>query len=169
MANFTRLPDVIKFEMSKIDRLLGEYKQSHQNPTNQVIHNIFVPLIFLSVIGLLWDVKLPVALDFLGGEPLNVAMVVSVLVFAYYLSISFSVSIGMLTITALGLLGCYLYQGAISIWIISLMVFVVSWAFQFYGHKIEGKKPSFFKDLEFFLVGPMWVLTKLYNKLGIKY
>ena len=57
--------------MSKVERLLGEYRESHQNETNQVIHNIFVPLIYLSVIGLLWDVKLPIELDFLGGEPVE--------------------------------------------------------------------------------------------------
>lgn len=155
--------------MSKIDRLLGEYRESHQNETNQVLHNIFVPLIFLSVIGILWDVKLPFEMDFLGGEPLNVAMVVAVLVFAYYLRLSFAVSVGILAITALGMIACYLYNGPVSVWLISLVIFIISWIFQFVGHKIEGKKPSFVKDLEFFLVGPMWVLTKLYNKLGIKY
>lgn len=155
--------------MSKIDRLLGEYRESHQNETNQLIHNIFVPLIYLSVIGLFWDVKLPFELKFLGGEPLNLAMVVAVFVFVYYLRLSFAVAAGILTVTALGMAACYLYQGTASIWLISLVVFVLSWIFQFIGHKIEGKKPSFFKDLEFFLVGPMWVLTKLYNKLGIKY
>ena len=155
--------------MSKVERLLGEYRESHQNETNQIIHNIFVPLIFLSAIGMLWDVKLPIALDFLGGEPLNVAMVVAVLVFAYYLSISFVVAVGIISVTAAGMIFCYLYNGPVSIWIFSLVIFVLSWVMQFIGHKIEGKKPSFFKDLEFFLVGPMWVLTKLYNKLGIKY
>lgn len=155
--------------MSKVERLLSEYRESHQNETNQLIHNIFVPLIFLSAIGILWDVKLPIEMDFLGNEPLNVAMVVGVFVFAYYLSLSFVVSVGIMAVIMAGMIACYLYDGAISIWIISLVIFILSWVMQFIGHKIEGKKPSFFKDLEFFLVGPMWVLTKLYNKLGIKY
>ncbi len=155
--------------MSKIDRLFSEYSESHQNETNQLIHWIFVPLIFLSVLGMLWDVKLPIELDFMGGEPLNVSMIVSLLVFAYYLSLSFAISIGMLVVASIGMIACYFYNGSISVWILSLVVFVVSWIMQFVGHKVEGKKPSFFKDLEFFLVGPMWVLAKLYNKLGIKY
>lgn len=150
-------------------QLLSEYSESHQNATNQLIHNIFVPLIFLSVIGLLWDVKLPIALDFLGGEPLNLAMITTLLVYAYYLSKSFSISLGMLIISTLGLGACYILDDSMSIWKISLGVFIVSWIMQFVGHKVEGKKPSFFKDIQFFLVGPMWVLAKLYNKLGIKY
>ena len=157
--------------MTRMQRLLDEYKESHENSTNQLIHGIFVPIIFLSVIGLLWDVKLGMELDFLGGELLNVAMIIVLLVYLYYLSMSFSISLGMLILSALGLSACFVLDGELParIWLVSLVIFVVSWIFQFIGHKIEGKKPSFFKDIEFFLVGPIWVLTKLYTKLGIKY
>ena len=157
--------------MTSTKNLLAEYQESHQNGTNQLIHNIFVPLIYLSVIGLLWDVKLPVALDFLGDMPLNGAMIASLAVYTYYLAKSFSISLGMLFLSIIGLLGCYFLDGELpgSVWLVSLVVFIFSWIFQFIGHKVEGKKPSFFKDIEFFLVGPMWVLAKLYNKLGIKY
>ena len=41
---------------------------------------------------------------------------------------------------------------------ISWIIFVVAWIGQFIGHKIEGKKPSFFNDLQFLLVGPIWVI-----------
>jgi uncharacterized membrane protein YGL010W len=52
---------------------------------------------------------------------------------------------------------------------VSIGVFVVSWIFQFIGHKIEGKKPSFLEDLQYLLVGPLFVLSKLFLKLGIKW
>ncbi len=157
--------------MSKLDQLFSEYGESHQNETNQFIHWIFVPTIFLSVVGILWDVKLGVSLDFLGGEPLNAAMVATALTFAYYLSLSFTLSVGMLVLSGAGLLVCYIYGAAlpIALWKVSLGVFIVSWIFQFIGHKIEGKKPSFFKDLQFFMVGPAWVMAKFYKKIGIKY
>jgi uncharacterized membrane protein YGL010W len=157
--------------MTKVERLLGEYRESHQNGTNQIIHSIFVPLIFLSGIGLLWDVKLGIELSFLGGEPLNAAMVGFLLVFAHYLNLSFAIALGILLVSSIGLFACYVFDGQlpVRIWLISAVIFVVSWIFQFIGHKIEGKKPSFLKDVEFFLVGPMWVIAKLYTKLGIKY
>jgi uncharacterized membrane protein YGL010W len=50
----------------------------------------------------------------------------------------------------------------------SIAVFVVSWIFQFWGHKIEGKKPSFATDLAFLLIGPMWVQRFVFAKLGLK-
>ena len=43
-------------------------------------------------------------------------------------------------------------------------VFVVAWIGQFIGHKIEGKKPSFFEDLQFLLIGPAWVANSLMQR-----
>jgi uncharacterized membrane protein YGL010W len=34
---------------------------------------------------------------------------------------------------------------------------------QFYGHRVEGKKPSFLKDLQFLLIGPAWVIKKVFG------
>jgi len=48
-------------------------------------------------------------------------------------------------------------------------VFVVAWVFQFIGHKIEGKKPSFFEDLQYLWVGPLFVLCKLLARLGLRW
>ena len=52
---------------------------------------------------------------------------------------------------------------------VAIGVFVVAWIGQFIGHKVEGKRPSFFTDLVYLLVGPMWTLRKLYTRLGIGY
>jgi uncharacterized membrane protein YGL010W len=46
----------------------------------------------------------------------------------------------------------------------SLGLFSVAWIGQFYGHKVEGKKPSFFQDLQFLLIGPAWVVENLFAK-----
>ena len=48
-------------------------------------------------------------------------------------------------------------------------VFVVAWIAQFVGHRLEGRKPSFLTDLTYLLIGPAWVLAKLYRKLGWRY
>jgi uncharacterized membrane protein YGL010W len=52
---------------------------------------------------------------------------------------------------------------------ISAAIFVVAWIFQFVGHKIEGKKPSFFEDIQYLWVGPLFVLSRLFLKLGIRW
>ena len=50
-----------------------------------------------------------------------------------------------------------------------LWMFAIAWIGQFIGHKIEGAKPSFLDDLKFLLIGPAWLLSFIYKKLGIKY
>jgi uncharacterized membrane protein YGL010W len=52
---------------------------------------------------------------------------------------------------------------------VSLTVFVVAWIGQFIGHKIEGKKPSFFEDLRFLLIGPLFVLGFVYRRFKVAY
>ena len=47
---------------------------------------------------------------------------------------------------------------------VSIGIFFLAWMGQFIGHNIEGKKPSFLKDLQFLLIGPAWVFEKLSKK-----
>ena len=159
--------------MRKIDQLLEEYGESHQNATNKAIHWVCVPLIFFSVIGLIASIPPGPIQELLSqGNPnpyANWATVVFVIAIAYYFSISFPLAIGMaffgcfclMLVRILGTLG--------PLWMISLGIFIVAWIGQFYGHKIEGKKPSFFKDLQFLLIGPAWLMHFIYKKLGIPY
>jgi uncharacterized membrane protein YGL010W len=51
----------------------------------------------------------------------------------------------------------------------SVAIFVGAWMAQFIGHKIEGKKPSFFEDIQYLWVGPLFVLSKLLGKLGVRW
>jgi uncharacterized membrane protein YGL010W len=58
---------------------------------------------------------------------------------------------------------------SIPLWQICVAIFVLAWIGQFIGHAIEGKRPSFFKDLQFLMIGPMWLLALVYRRLGIRY
>jgi len=156
--------------MSRFQQLLAEYSESHQHPTNKRLHWLNVPLIYFSVVGLLWTIELPASLPFFAAMPLNAAMVVVLLVFVYYLNLSFAISIGMLIYSAACLVVChYVAQiNAMALPVASIIIFVVSWAGQFVGHRIEGRKPSFFKDVQFFLIGPAWMMDAIYRAVGIK-
>ena len=52
---------------------------------------------------------------------------------------------------------------------LAVSVFVLAWIAQFIGHKIEGKKPSFFTDVVYLLIGPAWILGKVFRNLGWRY
>ncbi len=158
--------------MRKIDRLLSEYGESHQNATNKAIHWICVPLIFFSVVGLIASIPPGILQSMLGTNVwVNWATVVLVLSILYYVSLSVPLSIGMLLFAAV----CILLANKIELlniaplWLVSLSIFVLAWIGQFYGHKVEGKKPSFLKDLQFLLIGPAWLMHFIYKKWKIPY
>ena len=70
------------------------------------------------------------------------------------------------------LLDVYLFSilfGKDGLMYFAILIFIISWILQFIGHKIEGKKPSFIKDIQFLLIGPAWLLGYIYRKQGIKY
>jgi uncharacterized membrane protein YGL010W len=159
--------------MRKIDELLSEYGESHQNETNKAIHWICVPLIFLSVVGLIASIPSGIVQNFLGeGNPYaNWATVVLVLVLIYYVTISIPLAFGMMLfgVLCLFIVRMIAESNIAPLWAVSLVIFVVAWIGQFYGHKVEGKKPSFLKDIQFLLIGPAWLMHFVYRKLGIPY
>jgi uncharacterized membrane protein YGL010W len=158
--------------MRKIDQLLSEYGESHQNVTNKTIHWICVPLIFFSVIGLIASIPSGTVQSFLGqGNPYaNWATLTLILAIIYYVSLSVPLAVGMALFALICLMAVKaIAQSGLPVWMVSLIVFVVAWIGQFYGHKIEGKKPSFLKDMQFLLIGPAWLMHFIYKKMGIPY
>lgn len=154
--------------MRAIDAWLNEYGESHQNPTNKLVHWICVPAIFFSVVGLLYSVKLPFSIA--ENLQLNLAMVILALVSLYYIRLSVTLAVGLLLFAGLCLyLAQQIENQGLVLWQVSLGIFVVAWIGQFWGHKVEGKKPSFFKDLQFLMIGPAWLMHFIYKKIGIPY
>ena len=159
--------------MRKIDALLSEYGESHQNAFNKRVHWICVPSIFFSIVGLVASIPagpLPDLLPFLGAYA-NWATVGLVIALIYYLRLSFPLFLGLILWGAFCLWGNVMLAsiGTPPLWAISLGIFIAAWLGQFYGHKVEGKKPSFFKDVQFLLIGPAWLMHFLYKSAGLRY
>ena len=148
---------------------LDAYGASHQNPTNKIIHWICVPLIFLTIVGLLWSIPLPSFFPVFSW--LNFATMMLIPVIFFYARLSTQLAIGMIIWCLFCFLICFSYESifTIPIWIPSLIIFFLAWVGQFLGHKIEGVKPSFFEDLQFLMIGPAWLMSFLYDKFRIKY
>jgi uncharacterized membrane protein YGL010W len=85
----------------------------------------------------------------------------------YYLTLSFTLAIGMLAVSAVMVYPLTRLGDATLP--VAIAVFVLAWIGQFVGHRIEGKKPSFVEDLRFLLVGPAWLLADAYRRAGIPY
>ena len=154
--------------MRTITDWLNEYGESHKNETNKLIHWICVPAIVFSILGLLYAVKLPFHV---AGYQINVGLLISLAALMYYFSLSPALSVGMFFYLAI----CMLLANSIErsdimpLWLFSIIIFVLAWVGQFYGHKIEGKKPSFLKDIQFLMIGPAWLMSFIYRKIGIAF
>ena len=157
--------------MRKIDLLFAEYAESHRNSTNKLIHWICVPLIFWTILGFISLIPSPhFCAPYFGCISL-VSLIAVILVTLFYLRLS--LLIGFIMIFAMLLMEHLAYAVNIHLgnksWMVFLAVFIITWILQFVGHKIEGKKPSFLKDLQFLLIGPIWLLSFVLKKLGIRY
>jgi uncharacterized membrane protein YGL010W len=139
----------------RIDRLLAHYAASHQNPRNELIHFIAIPLIALSLLGMLFALHPVVAYVFLVASTI------------YYAQLSVVFMLSMVVVSA-AMLAIVWAMGS-QVLPLSVAIFVGAWLMQFVGHKIEGKKPSFFEDIQYLWIGPLFVLSKLFLKLGVKW
>jgi uncharacterized membrane protein YGL010W len=139
-----------------IDTLLARYADSHRNPTNELIHFVCIPLIVFTLLGILWVIA-PV-----------VALAACLAALVYYFRLSRPFALGMLLISAV-MLGVLATMPPYTVLPLSIALFVLAWIGQFIGHKIEGRKPSFFDDLRFLLIGPLFVLGSLYRRLHLAY
>ena len=150
--------------MKTAKEYFDEYAESHQNKTNQSLHYICVPLIFFSIIGLLMSIPAtPIKNTIDLSNPLleNWVVIVALAISIFYMRLGFWYLIEMLFVILISIIANFLLGNMINLLYTSITIFVLAWAGQFYGHKIEGKKPSFLKDLEFLLIGPLWVIQKL--------
>ena len=156
--------------MQNINSLLEEYGDSHKNHANKFIHWICVPVIVWTVVALLWSIPFPLSLNFLS-IPVNWATLALVLAQIYYFRLSFKLGLGLLAYNLL-MVWITVWVMAVSpwpLWQVALAVFVLAWIGQFIGHIFEGKRPSFFKDLQFLLIGPAWLMSFIYRRFGIPY
>ena len=154
-----------------IDRWFASYSGDHRNDTNQWIHVFAVPAILWTVIALLWCIPVAEGGLFRPGIWAAMAMFAAWL---FYFRASRPLGIGMAAVfLVMAAVTQLLHQslGTRGLLVTAIIVFVVAWIAQFVGHSslYEGKKPSFFTDLRYLLIGPAWVLSKLYRKLGLRW
>jgi len=156
--------------MRTAEQWLDDYGDSHHNRINKALHWICVPVIAWCVLGLLWSLPFPDSIR--APHPaLNWASIAVLAALIYYSLLSIPLTLG-----AIPLLVAFLWSidwldrsSAVPLWSICLFAFVVAWIGQFIGHAIEGKRPSFFKDVQFLMIGPLWLLADVYRRLGIRF
>jgi uncharacterized membrane protein YGL010W len=128
-----------------------------------------VPAITWTVVAFVWLVPVPQWL----GKPGFWAVFAMFLAFCfYYFRLSRVIGLAMAgAFFALALFTDMLYRGIgiTGLTKLAIGVFVLAWIGQFVGHKIEGRRPSFFTDLQYLLIGPAWLMSKALGRFGVSY
>ena len=146
-----------------VDRFFAAYSDDHRHPANQWLHVLCVPAIVWSLLALVYCIPLG------AGLPTgSLAAVMAIALTAFWLWLSVPIGLGAAVLMALSW-GSVAAFGATVLAVIGASVFVVAWVGQFIGHHIEGRRPSFFTDLVYLMIGPVWVLAKGYRKLSVGY
>lgn len=155
--------------MRSVDQWLEEYGESHRNPVNKALHWLCVPSIVMTVLGLLWALPVPGAFAALSPW-LNWATIAGTLGLAYYVALSPALALGFVPVL-LAMFAAIVALAALPwpLWQTCIAIFIVAWIGQFIGHAIEGRRPSFLEDLQFLMIGPLWLLAFVYRALGLRY
>lgn len=135
--------------MSRVRTLFDEYDAYHQTRGNKVCHGFGIPLIVVSLLGLLSYIPL--------GGPFDLGMAFLLGTILYYFVLEWRLAI-LMTLAGVGM---YVLGASLPLWLLAAMQ-VIGWTLQFVGHGVfEKKKPAFLKNIPHFLVGPMWFVNDL--------
>ena len=155
--------------MPEIDGWLKHYEDTHQDLTYPVIYWAAVPMVVVGTVGVFWNMPIPDA--FFEISPLlnwGTAFLMSAAV--YYFIISVSLAIGMLPFV-LGVAGIHtwLEQSDFSPLRVSLGLLAAGIIGLFMGHRNKSSLRPVLQDIQLMMIGPAWLLSVLYRRIGIPF
>ena len=137
--------------MQDIQTLFADYASYHQTSGNKTFHRLGIPMIMLTLIGMLASVKIYES----GGVRIDAAMLLIAASTLYYLVVEWRLGLAMLAVSV----AMYFLGRAMPMWL-NAALFILGWIFQFIGHRVyEKKNPAFFRNFLHLLIGPLWILN----------
>jgi uncharacterized membrane protein YGL010W len=170
--NYMKTP---KIEKRPIDALIDEYSSFHQKPVNRAISYITIPLISFSILAFVWCIPFP-HLKFLGiyNDYLNWGSFLIAFVIYYYMRMS-----PILSYITLFILFAFTYliiqllewqkNGGLILTQICVVVFVTANIIQLIGYQLEGKRPTMIESFKFLASEPIWLVSLVLKRFGVKY
>lgn len=139
--------------MQDIQTLFADYASYHRTSGNKLFHRLGIPMIMLTLIGML--VRVP--LFAVNGVRVDAAMLLIAGAMAWYFIVEWRLALAMLAVS----IGFYFLGAAMPMWL-NVALFVLGWIFQGIGHSVyEKRKPAFMRNFVHLLVGPLWILNDL--------
>lgn len=155
--------------MTETDGWLKLYEDTHQDLTYPVVFWAAVPMVVLGTVGTFWN--LPIPDEFFEISPLlNWGTAFLMATAVYYFIISVSLAIGMLPfILGVAAIQVWLAQSGFSPMHVSLGLLVGGIIGLWMGHRNESSLRPVLQDLQLMMIGPAWLLSVLYRRIGIPF
>ena len=137
--------------MQDIRTSFADYASYHQTKGNKWFHRIGIPLIVLTLVGMLARVGLVT----IRGVRVDAGMVLIAFAVIYYLTLEWRLAIPMLIVSvAFYVIGTWMPMS------VNVALFILGWIFQFIGHIVyEHRQPAFLRNGVHLLIGPLWILN----------
>jgi uncharacterized membrane protein YGL010W len=155
--------------MTETDGWLARYEETHRDLTYPAIYWAAVPMVVLGTVGILW--VLPIPDEFFEISPLlNWGTAFLMATAMYYFIISVSLAIGMLPFVV-GVAGVQLWlaQSEFSPWRVSLGFLLAGIIGLWMGHRNQSSLRPVLQDLQLMMIGPAWILSVFYRRIGIPF
>jgi uncharacterized membrane protein YGL010W len=149
-------------------RQLVDYVEYHRDPRNCAMHVFGIVFLFLAAV-------LPLSLwrvDAVGGGITAASiMVLPVLIYWCLLDAGIGAAIVGVALVLLSTAGVIVnYASAAGVWAISAVLILVGVGFQVVGHRVfERRQPALVDNPAHLLLGPMFVMAKLFIALGYRH
>lgn len=153
----------------RIDRLLDEFRESHRNILNRLLHFIAVPLLVWAILAFLASLPVSALLD--GVPFLTWASLLAVLAVVCCLVLSLTLAAGLagFLLVCFVVIAAYQAWGGVPLWQFAITLFLIAWLLLYIGHKLEGRHTTVRKRAQLLLTAPLWLLAELFRLFGVRY
>lgn len=154
--------------MTSADTWLEAYGRGPARLDAGILMWVCVPLSIFGLTGLLWSVPVPEI--FSNAVVLNWGTVFLMATVVYYFIVSINLAFGALPFIVLDVaVVSWLDSLASPLWPVSAAMLLSAAAAQLISERLRGRSISVLRDLQYIMLGPLWLLAAIYRRLGIPY
>jgi uncharacterized membrane protein YGL010W len=148
-------------------RQLADYVEYHRDPRNCAMHVFGIVFLFLAAVLPLSFWSVPIF-----GSPTSVATIAVLPVLIYWLLLDAALGTAIIGAAALLLSAAAMivtHVSAAGVWSIAAVLIVIGVTCQVVGHRVfERRQPALVDNPTHLLLGPMFVMAKLFISLGFR-
>jgi len=154
--------------MTSLDEWTCRYGALRARGPGSVSAWLGIPLVVVSLIGLLWAIPVPEALR-AASPAINYATLFIMATFVYYCIMSISLGLGgLVLLMAATVPSIWLTRAGLPLARVALAVFVVAFAWQLLETKRATGRLLVTRNLQYLMLGPIWLLRAVYGSFGLK-